>query len=93
MQTLPFSVPPYLLPVEQVARQLATDPELGLSDNNVKDRQQQYGPNAVVPVRVKALMWRRRCKLAEDPDKADRECDDVGPFISSWCIVWDWIIY
>jgi len=48
-QTLPFSVPPYLLPIEEVARQLDTDPESGLADDEVKTRQQQYGPNAVPP--------------------------------------------
>ena len=46
-QTLPFSSPPYLLPIEDVARQLDTDPDSGLSNNQVKFRQQQFGPNAV----------------------------------------------
>lgn len=48
-QALPFSVAPYLLPIDDVAEQLGTDPESGLSDGEVINRQQQYGPNAVYP--------------------------------------------
>ena len=47
-QTLPFSAPPYLLSIDDVAAQLSTDPESGLSDSEVKSRQLQYGPNAVI---------------------------------------------
>jgi hypothetical protein len=46
-QTLPFSISPYLLSTDDVAAQIDTDPESGLSQNQVKFRQEQYGPNAV----------------------------------------------
>jgi Cation transporter/ATPase, N-terminus len=48
-QTLPFSVSPYLLSIDQVATQLSTDPDLGLHDDEVRKRQTQYGPNSVTP--------------------------------------------
>ena len=54
-QTLPFSVPPYLLSIEDGARQLDTDPESGLPDSECHSRQQQYGPNAVSPPQKNTL--------------------------------------
>jgi len=46
-QTLSFSVQPYLLSIDEVARQLATDLDSGLYESQVTDRQREYGPNAV----------------------------------------------
>jgi hypothetical protein len=48
-QTLPFSIPPYLLSVDDVARILVTDLETGLSTADIPARQTQYGQNAVIP--------------------------------------------
>jgi hypothetical protein len=50
-QTLPFSVQPYLLPLEYVSEQLQSDLDSGLSKDQVESRQQQYGPNAVPLIR------------------------------------------
>jgi hypothetical protein len=48
-QTLPFSVPPYLLSIDDVAQQLGSDTDRGLPDAVVGNLQTQYGPNAVCP--------------------------------------------
>lgn len=47
-QALPFSRPPYLLSVEEVADVLGTNTDSGLDDAEVANRQSQYGPNAVL---------------------------------------------
>ena len=47
-----FEQPPYLLSGEDVAATLAVDPESGLDERIVKERQGQYGPNAVRPLHL-----------------------------------------
>jgi hypothetical protein len=46
-QTLPFSVPPYILSIDDVARHIGSDVDRGLTVQEVTTRQAQYGPNAV----------------------------------------------
>ena len=47
---IPFSVPPYLLSIEEVAEQIGSDVDNGLGENEVRERQAAYGPNAVLSV-------------------------------------------
>jgi Cation transporter/ATPase, N-terminus len=46
-QEISFSQPPHVLSAEDVATHLSVEPESGLEDAVVQERQRQYGPNAV----------------------------------------------
>jgi hypothetical protein len=48
-QAIAFSVPPYLLSIEDIALQLGTDVDSGLTESEIAQRQSTYGPNAVLP--------------------------------------------
>ena len=104
-QTLPFSVPPYLLSIEEVARLLNTDPDSGLPDSECHTRHQQYGPNAVLPYPTQRSTENcpliffgvvgRRCRgeLAQNPGETNRQCDDVGAVACIGCFTRDWLVY
>jgi len=47
-QAIAFSVPPYLLSIEDIALQLGTDVDSGLTESEIAQRQSTYGPNAVL---------------------------------------------
>lgn len=98
-QALPFlERPPYLLSIDDVARILATDPESGLDDAQVKDRQHTYGPNAVLRVLHRSWLtsvvgrWRRG-KLATNPIETNRQCNDVGPPPRVGCLLGNRLVY
>lgn len=38
----------YALPVDNVLKQLKTDEKLGLTDEDVEERREKYGPNGTV---------------------------------------------
>jgi hypothetical protein len=55
-QEIPFSIPPYLLSIEDVAQHLSSDLDNGLNESEIKERQAVYGPNAVISLLYPLLL-------------------------------------